>query len=231
MMSNDFAKSGVFGTTTTSAGSLRGPTNVGSVRSASNVQDVPSSYDVGDIRQIMHPFSSLHRPSFVGGSHTSQDLPPASLLSRFIENQTSKMKVIDCKAVLTLGFGIKPTGKLSELRQCVSEQLAKGRSDHAFWRSMLSPPPVAIGSCGSLNAECDGEPRGQKRYREGGALLSLVPPSAPDYSMPSYGVGRSPAQAPGDVGDRSRTAIEERMAVSEAPSPQLPVDRGDGGPF
>ena len=82
-MSNDFAKSGVFGTTTTSAGSLRGPTNVGSVRSASNVQDVPLSYDVGDIRQIMHPFSSLHRPSFVGGSHTSQDLPPASLLSRF----------------------------------------------------------------------------------------------------------------------------------------------------
>merc|ERR1719464_1464566 len=28
----------------------------------------------------MHPFSSLHRPSIAGGLHTSQELPPTSLL-------------------------------------------------------------------------------------------------------------------------------------------------------
>ena len=143
------------------------------------------------------------------------------------------MKVIDCKAVLTLGFGIKATGKLSELRQCVSEQLAKGRSDHAFWRSMaaegggeaepvggetnpppalhpplaLSPPPVAIGSRGSLNAGCDGEPRGQKRSHEGGALPSLVPPSAPGHTMPSP---------------------EENRKTNRMDDP---VDCGNGGPF
>merc|ERR1719254_284535 len=95
---------------------------------------------------------------------------------------------------------------------------------HGVRNALARRGTAIIGSCGSLYAECDGEPRGQKRCREGGALLSLVPPSAPDYSMPSYGVGRSPAQAPGDVGDRYRTAIEERMAVSEAPSPQLPFN-------
>ena len=85
-MSNDFAKSGVFGSTATSAGSFRYPTNVGLVglvQSASNVQDVPLSCDIGNIRQIMHPFSSLHRPSIAGGLHTFQELPPTSLLSRF----------------------------------------------------------------------------------------------------------------------------------------------------
>ena len=54
----------------------------------------------------------------------SYDLPYTQAISHFckhgIENQTSKMKVIDCKAVLTLGFGIKATGKLGELLQRVA---------------------------------------------------------------------------------------------------------------
>ena len=145
----------------------------------------------------------------------SYNQPYAQAISQFckhgIENQTSTLKVLECKALLTLGFGIKATGKLSELRQRVAEQLAKGRSDDAFWRSMAaggreegepgggetnpppalhpppasSPPPLAIGSCRSLIAGCDGEPRGQKRSREGGALPSLVPPPAPGHTMPS----------------------------------------------
>ena len=151
----------------------------------------------------------------------SYDIPYAQAISHFrkhgIENQTSKMKVIDCKAVLTLGFGIKPIGKLVELRQRVAEELAKGRSDHAFWRSMaaeegcegephggetnpppalnsppeLSPPPAAIG-------HCDEGTRGLKRSHEGGDLPSLVPPSAPCHSVPSPGVGSSPALSASD---------------------------------
>jgi len=131
MMSNDFAKSGVFGTTTTSAGSLRGPTNVGSVRSASNVQDVPSSYDVGDIRQIMHPFSSLHRPSFVGGSHTSQDLPPTSLLSRFESAAPTIMVDVFCSG---LNDGrIDEYGKFGESTRAYLRQNLSDFGDQ--WRS------------------------------------------------------------------------------------------------
>ena len=66
--------------------------------------------------------------------------PYAQAISHFrkhgFKNQVSRLKVIDCKAILTLGFGMKPSGRLPELQQCIEERLAEGRSDDAFWKSM-----------------------------------------------------------------------------------------------
>ena len=92
--------------------------------------------------------------------------PYVQVISHFckhgFKNQVSKLKVIDCKPVLTLGFGIKPSGRLPELQQCVEEQLAKRRKDNVFWKSIsdvgksketslpaLTTTPVMVGPDGS----------------------------------------------------------------------------------
>ena len=75
-----------------------------------------------------------------------------------------------CKAILTLGFGLKPSGKmkLANLQQCVKDQFAKGRSNHAFWRSMAT------------EGESGMEPRGQRTDPPPSVKLSpgnRIPPS------------------------------------------------------
>ena len=35
-----------------------------------------------------------------------------------------------------MGFNAKATVKVTELRQCVKEEIAEGRSDNDFWRSL-----------------------------------------------------------------------------------------------
>ena len=130
-MSNDFTKSGVFETTATSAGSFCCPTNVGSVQSALNVQDVPLSYDIGDIRQIMHPVSSLHRPSIAGGMLALQQLPPTSLLSRFESAAPTLAEDVFCPGLNDKQ--IDEYGKFSESTRAYLRQNLSDFGDQ--WRS------------------------------------------------------------------------------------------------
>ena len=49
-----------------------------------------------------------------------------------LENQTAKLKVIECNDVLTLGFGVKASGRVIDLRKRVVDEISKGRSDCMF---------------------------------------------------------------------------------------------------
>ena len=87
-----------------------------------------------------------------------------------------------------MGFRLKPSGNLPQLRQCVQEQLAKGRIDHAFWRGMASAGESGV------------EPQGQRKD----------PP--PALSNPPASVSPPAALAPcGSAAEGKETRVPARV--------------------
>ena len=66
--------------------------------------------------------------------------------------------------MLTLGFGIKVSGKIADMRKQLQEEIAKGRSDAAFWKSREEATSEKAGERGEGGP--NEEPRGRKRPRE-----------------------------------------------------------------
>ena len=81
-----------------------------------------------------------------------------------LENGPAKLKKEECSAVLTLGFGIKVSGKIAEMKKQLQEEIAKGRSDAAFWKSLEEATSEEAGD--RREGGPNGEPRGRKRPRE-----------------------------------------------------------------
>ena len=81
-----------------------------------------------------------------------------------LEKATAKLKKAECTAVLTLGFDLKVPGKIAELRSRIDEEVAKGRSDKAFWKDFAEANSKEAVVRGEGGAEA--EPRGRKRPRE-----------------------------------------------------------------
>ena len=82
-----------------------------------------------------------------------------------LENAPEKLKKDECSAVLTLGFGIKVSGKIAEMKkQLQDEEIAKGRSDAAFWKILEEATSEEAGEREERGP--NGDPRGQKRPRE-----------------------------------------------------------------
>lgn len=54
-----------------------------------------------------------------------------------------------------LGFGIKVSGRIADLQSRIDEEVAKGRSDKAFWKDLAE-----------AKGEAEAESRGKKRPRE-----------------------------------------------------------------
>jgi hypothetical protein len=80
------------------------------------------------------------------------------------ENGTAELKKEECIAVLTLGFGLKVSGKIAELKKQLGEEIAEGKSGAIFWRSMREATSEEAGDGGEGGP--DGNPHGRKRPRE-----------------------------------------------------------------
>jgi hypothetical protein len=138
------------------------------------------------------------------------------------ENQTEKLKVIDCNAVLTLGFGIRMTGRVGSLRERVDEEIAKGRSDCMFWRSLAAARQRDTGAGASEGP--GGETRGRKRIRE---EVDPLPSSEAPHGMAPSSVNnameREISTHGGDTHGRKRS--HEEMVRSTTTDPSTPRQR------
>ena len=81
-----------------------------------------------------------------------------------LENAPAKLKKDECSAVLTLGFGIKVSGKIAEMKKQLQEEIAKGRNGAAFWKSLEEATSEEASDRGGGGP--NEEPRGRKRPLE-----------------------------------------------------------------
>ena len=68
-----------------------------------------------------------------------------------------------------MGFGIKCSGRIADLRSRIDEEVAKGRSDKAFWKDLGEAGANSQEAVVEAEGEAEAEPRGQKRPREEGS--------------------------------------------------------------
>ena len=95
-----------------------------------------------------------------------------------LENQIRKLSKEYCIAVLTLGFDVKATGKVAELRQCVMDEVAKGKCDNDFWRS-LDARTNCDGVGGERGLDVDGGGASQDENGPGGDDSASPTPASP----------------------------------------------------
>ena len=62
------------------------------------------------------------------------------------------------------GFGIKVSGRIADLQSRIDEEVAKGRSDKAFWKDLAEANSQE--AVVQAEGEAEAESRGQKRPRE-----------------------------------------------------------------
>ena len=148
-----------------------------------------------------------------------------SLFSKHgLEKATAQLKVAECKAVLTLGFGTNASGKLADLQRQLGEEIAKGRSECHFWKSLGAEGEREDGSGDGGNL--GGEPRGPKRIRED--ENPQPSPGNPQVTAPTSGQAEKEMEvvtpvgegSSGDPNGRKRSREETDRTSTPEPSPQ-----------